>query len=305
MHQRDTSGLKEHAQNKRRQTFERVENGIQQLVREGRPINFATVSEVSGVSRAWLNKEPEIQKRIQFLRNQQTPKKGVPPSQKASDASNAAKVRTLLQEVKKLRAENHGLRLHIEEILGRLVYADEEAERCRKEVELLKAKKTKLENELSQIQLLHTTQPIQPTNLSSKASATEGSKTDKIQAEISKLGIKLNPTLTMTIESASEETVLTALEALKEALADGAIKKNPAGWLKRAIEGAWQPNGSYIQTDDTSDRRLFNKWFPLARARGLVIASTKGEKEIQVLMSDEQWISFTEALAQYPIEILE
>jgi hypothetical protein len=52
MHQRNTDGLKNHAQCKRDQAFERTQAGIRQLIKEGRPVNFETVSEVSGVSRA-------------------------------------------------------------------------------------------------------------------------------------------------------------------------------------------------------------------------------------------------------------
>lgn len=68
MHQRNTNGLKNHAQCKRDQAFERTEVAIRQLLKEGRPINFETVSKVSGVSRAWLYNQPEIRQRIEQLR---------------------------------------------------------------------------------------------------------------------------------------------------------------------------------------------------------------------------------------------
>ena len=50
--------------------------------------------------------------------------------------------------------------------------------------------------------------------------------------------IKLNTTLTKAIKSASVEIVLSAIEALTEAMAKGNIER-PGAWLKRAIEGRW------------------------------------------------------------------
>ncbi len=305
MHHRDTSGLRNHAQNKRRETFRRVEQGIQQLVKEDRPINFSTVAEASGVSRAWLNKEPDIQKRIQFLRTQQTPKKGVPPSQKASDASNTAKVKTLLQEVKKLRAENQGLRHHIEEILGRAVYADEQTERLRKETKALRKENAELKRQLNQHRSQNATnQASNMINLTQRDTVGEKVSEDKanrVEHQATSLGIKLNSTLRKVIEGASEEVVLAVLKALKEAMVDGAIK-NPTGWLKRAIEGGWQPSDNYAQTGELT---RFNEWFLLAREKGLVIASTKNGEEILVLTPDDEWVPFAEALILHPFENLE
>jgi len=56
---------------------------------------------------------------------------------------------------------------------------------------------------------------------------------DKIKQLVA-LGIKLNSTLTKTINSASVEIVLGAIEALKEAMDNGDIQR-PGGWLNTAI----------------------------------------------------------------------
>jgi hypothetical protein len=304
MHQRNTDGLRNHAQAKRRETLRRVEKGIQQLVKEGRPINFKTVAEVSKVSRAWLNKEPDIRQRIQFLRNQQGTKRSVPPSQRASDASNAAKAKTLLQEVKKLRAENQGLRQHIEEILGRILYADEQAEQARRETEAVRAENARLKKQLNQHHSQNLSlQSNKVVNSPQEPTIAPQSKASQIQAAIADLGIKLNSTLRKVIEAASEETVLTALEALKEAMEAGAVK-NPAGWFKRAIEDSWQPNANYTQTDGKSSLKVFNEWFPLARSKSLVIASTQNDGDILVLTAKEKWLPFSQALDLYPLESL-
>lgn len=48
---------------------------------------------------------------------------------------------------------------------------------------------------------------------------------DNIKQQLDLLEIKLNPTLTKTIKSASEETVLNAIEALISAMASSNIEK--------------------------------------------------------------------------------
>lgn len=76
-HQRNVEGLRSYAQQKRQESFEKVDQGIKQLLRAGRSINFNTVAEASGVSKAWLYKEPDIKARIEQLREQGVTKKSV------------------------------------------------------------------------------------------------------------------------------------------------------------------------------------------------------------------------------------
>jgi len=304
MHQRNTDGLKTHAQCKRDQAFERAEAGVRQLIKEGRPINFETVKEVSGVSRAWLYNQPELRQRIEQLRGQSQPKKSVPSEQRASQASNAAKVKTLLQEVKKLRAENQGLRHHLENAHGRALYADEQTERYKREVEAFKAENAELKKLLNQYCSQNVTAPSSKViSLTEHTAVTIDGKANQIQTEIANLGIKLNSTLNKVIKDVPEDTVLTALKALKEAMTAGAIK-NPAGWLKRAIEDGWQPNNIYSQTNEDSNLKMFNKWFPKAQDKRIVIASTRKNGNILVLTPEDEWIPFTEVLSKHPLETL-
>lgn len=302
-HKRNTQGLKDHAQQKRDQSIEQTEKAIRQLIKEGRPINFSTVEEVAGVSRTWLYNQPEIRDRIEQLRDQQPGKKKVARSQKASDASNAAMILTLKEKLQKSQAENRGLRQQMEEIVGRSLYADEQAEHYKREAEKLRAENIALKQQLAQLK--------QPSSLKAVASPDQGQPVasiapippeqntqKKIDQELVQLGLKLNPTLSKAIQSTDEHTVLTALEALKEAMEVGTVK-NPVGWLRRAIEERWQPNSSYIQRNDLD---LFNKWFSMARARRLVIASTQGEEEIMVLTLDDQWLPFSTMLSQHPLD---
>ena len=52
--------------------------------------------------------------------------------------------------------------------------------------------------------------------------------------------------MTKKINASTEETVLAAIEALKDQLNRGEVK-NPGGWLARAIEGGWTKGKSIPQ----------------------------------------------------------
>ncbi len=50
----------------------------------------------------------------------------------------------------------------------------------------------------------------------------------------------MNPNFSKTIKSASEDVVLNAIEALKEAISNGNVEK-PDAWLNKAIKEGWLP----------------------------------------------------------------
>lgn len=281
-HQRNTNGLKGHAQQKRDLAVKKTEEGLRKLLKEGRAINFESVAEAAEVSRAWLYNQPEIRARIEHLRSQQQSKKAVPVSQRASELSNAALVKTLREQVKKLQAEHQGLRQQLEVVHGRAVYADEQAERYRKEAEKLQAENAQLKQQLS------------------SSNQHEASKETEIEVELNRLGVAINPTLAKVIRAASKETVVAAIEALKEAMVSSTIER-PGGWLKRAIEEGWKPNDSYAQKVDL---KMFNEWFSQAKAAGVVMASTQNDGQILVLTPNERWIPFAEMLERYPLSSL-
>lgn len=116
--ERNTEGIKAAAQKKREAAFAKTEEAIKTLIREKKPVNFESVAEAAGVTRAWLYKQPEIRSRIEFLRQQQSPKKALPPALKASDASKDAVIKTLKQRIKKLEDENKELRRQVEVAYG-------------------------------------------------------------------------------------------------------------------------------------------------------------------------------------------
>jgi len=95
--QRNTDGLRSHAQRKAAATQQRAEAAIALLIREQRPINFQTVAQTAGISTAWLYEHEAIKERIMHLRMQQVPKPQVkiPPKEQASSASQVAMISAL------------------------------------------------------------------------------------------------------------------------------------------------------------------------------------------------------------------
>jgi hypothetical protein len=121
---------------------------------------------------------------------------------------------------------------------------------------------------------------------------------ESVEAQLTDLGIALNSTLIKTIAAASEQTVIDAIAALKEAMAVSEINR-PGGWLKRAIDGQWKPNR---KASPQSLMSQFNEWFELARKQGLVIASMK-QSDGQILVFDQQGKShlFGDMVKLYPL----
>lgn len=119
-HERNVEGLRKSAQSRHQQTAQRAEEGIRQLQKLGRPINFNTVAQAAKVSTAWLYQHPAIRQRIEHLRAQQrTPV--IPTAQtKTSDASKDAMLAALRQRVKQVEGENRELRKQLEVVYGQL-----------------------------------------------------------------------------------------------------------------------------------------------------------------------------------------
>jgi Family of unknown function (DUF6262) len=120
--QRNTDGLRSHAQRKAAATEQRAEAAIALLIREQRPINFQTVAQTAGISTAWLYEHQAIKERIIHLRAQQTPKAQVkiPLREQASSASKDAMIAALRQRIQKLEKEIRDLKRQVEVANGLL-----------------------------------------------------------------------------------------------------------------------------------------------------------------------------------------
>lgn len=120
--ERNTLGLRVHAQQKAVDTARRAEAVIAQLLKEQRPVNFKTVAETAGISTAWLYGNAALKQRIMHLRTQQTPavQVKIPPREQAFSASKDAMIAALRQRIQKLEQENRELRRQIEVANGLL-----------------------------------------------------------------------------------------------------------------------------------------------------------------------------------------
>jgi len=269
---RNTDGLRQNAQAKRKEAFEKVERGIQQLIKEKRPVNFNQVSEASGVSKAWLYKEPEIKARIEHLRAQSKP--GVKLTRKisASEASTKALNMTLQKRIKKLESENRELRKQNEIAYGQVI----QVKALKKQVNQLRAENDELKNRKDVL-----------TSQSSESNT----------AELKELGVQMNSTLESLFAATPQGVTQAAIEALREAMKHGSIK-SPGGFLNVAIRDTWKPN-QHLQ--ENSELEKFNKWWPTARKKGLVVASQQVDGVVYVYTSNGEQLPFSEAFQIYKL----
>lgn len=315
-HKRNTDGLSQSAQKKSESTLERTLKAISQLVKLGKTINFHTVAEAAGVSVAYLYKHEEIKQRIDQLRSQQSSIKCLPQKLGASDDSKKTVNTTFKLRIRDLEAEVFGLRNHIEVIQGIALQVPD----LNQEIEVLRSENSKLNVQLNELSLENSRlkeqlntytasnsleQSVAPkskiTSLADKKSA-RSAVSDKIKVQLAELKIRLNSTLTERIKiAASEEVVLSAIEALKEAMANENIEK-PEAWLNRAIKSGWMPSEKHLHKADCD---IFNEWFDLAKIQGLVMASMKGDDgKLYVFTKDGLRFPFDVMLVEHPLDIL-
>ncbi|MEC5308594.1 DUF6262 family protein [Bacillus thuringiensis] len=102
---------------KRKQTTKvKVEEAIKRLTKVSKAINFNSVAEEAGISKATLYNHPELKERIKFLRNQQEKAfvdsriKRDESNQNAIIASLKRKIEKLEKSKKDLEEENKRLR---------------------------------------------------------------------------------------------------------------------------------------------------------------------------------------------------
>lgn len=206
------------------------------MIKQGLTINFRTVAETASVSTAYLYQKLELKERIETLRDQQKNQAKPKVAPIASDNSKTMIINNLREEIKRLRVEKDELNKINQSLTGRLYKlqsAENLAERLSKENEALLRQIKDLTERLSDCE---TRLPQKVTPIT-QAKRNEISETIKNKLEA--YGIGLNTTLSKAIKAVSEETVLDALEAYKEALAKDKIER-PGAWLKTAIEQGWK-----------------------------------------------------------------
>ena len=234
---------------------ESVHQAVERLQKMGGKINFHTVAREAKVSVSYLYKYPDLKQYIAELRSKQSHLP--PPAKPVSSKSHSRVVSRLKERIQKLEEQNRELRRKNEALAGqvyRVHHLQEQVERQQQTIEDLQ----------SRLAEAHQQKPVaKVTPISSKRKVY---LSDKVKAELDSLNIKLNSTLTKKINASTEETVLGAIEALKDQLNRGEVK-NPGGWLASAIEGGWTKAESIPQQQSVTQPEIFT-------------ASTKSEKEL-------------------------
>lgn len=277
---RSVDGLKKNAQKKRQESFDKVEKGIQQLIKEKRAINFNTVAEASGVSKAWLYKEAEVRQRIEHLRSQVGSQGKTPSKFRASEQSLKAIIQKQQAQIRRLEAENQELRKQNEVAYGHVIRARE-----------LERQVVRLEKENKQLSEKPNPAPL--------ATAID---VDGSLDSLRKLGVEMNSTLERLISETPGVIVASAIESLREAMATERVQ-NPGGFLNKAITDAWKPNKKEVE--DISERKTFKRWYDLAHAQRIVSGAQRIDGVQYVITPDGQYVPFEEMVAQTPLAVLE
>ncbi len=115
-HERNTSGLRAHAQQKAQEARVRVSEAIDGLLKEEKPVNFNSVAKAAGVTKSYLYSEAALRARIEALRK----KEGIARLQlvraesldrkrtdKGKDVLLAAREKRIKEENKRLRGREY------------------------------------------------------------------------------------------------------------------------------------------------------------------------------------------------------
>ena len=92
-------------------------HAIEQLRREGKPVNYAAVAHTAGVSRTWLYSQDHIRGLISDLRTHEPPAAAL-TAQRASISSLRQRLDTACAEITRPRTENRSLRDQLARQLG-------------------------------------------------------------------------------------------------------------------------------------------------------------------------------------------
>jgi Family of unknown function (DUF6262) len=119
---RDTSGLAAHAKQRSEEKHKRVDEAINKLLREQQAINFNSVAQAAGVSKAYLYSQPDLRERIEALRQQQSEyvvRERIPHPVGKTDVSKDLVILAKERRIKELEAENQKLKLQLKTALAK------------------------------------------------------------------------------------------------------------------------------------------------------------------------------------------
>jgi len=117
----NTHHLREAERQRRERLLDQAHTALRRLDNAGKPVTVAAVVRASGVSRAFLYRQPDLVNEIQRLRDRQTVTgQHMPAHQRTTHASQHARIRQLSTANAELRAEIAQLRQQNAQLLGRL-----------------------------------------------------------------------------------------------------------------------------------------------------------------------------------------
>ncbi len=289
--------LRQTQEARKQDSLGRVYKAIERVQKSDAKITFQVIANEANVSVSYLYKYPEVKSQIAQLRSKQNSMPVPNLVQPSSSATLRAAAPTttvfsrLKERIHQLEKENSELKRKNEALAGQVYRAHELEEQIKRQQDIINT----LETRLKEITLPSVQNKVIPLILNKQSEISE-----QLKSKLELAGIQLNTTLSKTIKTASEETVLDAIEAYKEALAAGNMKQ-PGAWIKTAIEQSWKPNET---VQDKSELDIFNEWFPLAKKKGLVVASQSDKGSIIIFTNNSKWISFKQMLKEYPIDTL-
>ncbi|BAZ46967.1 hypothetical protein NIES4102_40130 (plasmid) [Chondrocystis sp. NIES-4102] len=232
----------------------RVYQAIERLQKLNAKINFHTIAREAQVSVSYLYKYPEIKQHIAELRSQQN-SLPISPVAKPNSTSGGKVITRLQEKIKKIEEENKELKRKCEALAGQ-VYR---AHHLQAQIERLQSENEDLKNKLGEQQIAKKVTSIDKKRrqakkeISGKKFKLKSTFSETIQVALDELGIELNTTLTKTISSASESTILDAIEALKYQITKQDIP-NAGGWLNRAISEGWKKPEVVVQQSAKSEQ---------------------------------------------------
>lgn len=116
---KNTEGLKEFAEKKNQETMEKVNKAIDKLKRsKTKSINFKTVAEEAGVSKATLYNNDILKERILSLRaiEKGVPNESIIATPKDKIKAKDDKIKQLYEEIKKLKEDKEKLIIQLVDI---------------------------------------------------------------------------------------------------------------------------------------------------------------------------------------------
>jgi uncharacterized protein (DUF3084 family) len=119
--EKNTEALKLYAKEKTKIALEKVDKSIRELSLKGEKINFNSVANASGVSKAFLYGNEEVKKRIELLRKQEVSKE-INQRVKTDKTSKSKDIVIMAKDkkIRELESENKKLKEQLAILRGKL-----------------------------------------------------------------------------------------------------------------------------------------------------------------------------------------